>query len=84
MDELKPWYWRSQPLLERSGTDIFAALFGEQGIATLLESPYPHPLGQYSICAGGPRSEAGDLRLWTPELGRILPFLEHQLQLKSL
>lgn len=83
MDELKPWYWRSQPLLERSGTDIFAALFGGQGIATLLESPYPHPLGQYSICAGGPRSEAGDLRLWTPELGRILPFLEHQLQLKK-
>lgn len=83
MDELKPWYWRSQPLLERSGTDIFAALFADQKIATLLESPYPHPLGQYSICAGGPRNDTDTLRLWTPELGQILPFLEHQLQIKK-
>lgn len=84
MDQLQPWYWRPQPLLNRSGTDIFAALFADQEIATLLESPYPHPLGQHSICAGGPRrGKTGELRFWTPELGQILPFLEHQLQIKK-
>lgn len=83
MDELQSWYWRSQPLLERSGSDVFAALFAEQAIATLLESPYPHPLGQYSICAGGPRSDTGTLHLWTPALGQVLPFLEQQLQVKK-
>lgn len=79
-DKLHPWYWRSQPLSERNGSDIFAALFAAQDIATLLESPYPHPHAQYSICAGGPRTIAGNLRLWTPKLGHILPFLEERLE----
>ena len=45
------FFWRSLPLKQRTGSDIFAALFqpqttqtGEAGIATLLESPYPLPL----------------------------------------
>ncbi|MBE9060139.1 anthranilate synthase component I [cf. Phormidesmis sp. LEGE 11477] len=44
------YYWRSLPLEERTGSDIFAALFqsnttkaGTAGIATLLESPYLLP-----------------------------------------
>lgn len=44
------FFWRSLPLKQRTGSDIFAALFqpqttqtGEAGIATLLESPYPLP-----------------------------------------
>ncbi|MEL7492854.1 MAG: chorismate-binding protein [Cyanobacteria bacterium J06554_11] len=55
------------------------------GIATLLESPYPLPkdslpeqavsMARYSICAGAPRSLNGSLQLFTPELGKILPFL---------
>ncbi|WP_299409658.1 anthranilate synthase component I [Acaryochloris sp. IP29b_bin.148] len=80
MDVLHPWYWRSQPLCDRSGSTLFTALFSEQTIATLLESPHPHPLGRYSICAGGPRQIAGKQRLWTPQVGHILPFLEQLLQ----
>jgi para-aminobenzoate synthetase component 1 len=46
---LAPWHWRSLPLCDRTGSDIFEALFlphrdhwwTEQGIATLLESPAP-------------------------------------------
>lgn len=82
MDGLTPWHWRSQPLMERSGTAIFSALFADQAIATLLESPYPHPQEQYSICAGGPRCDASKQHLWTPELGHILPFLEQLLNLE--
>ena len=79
MDVLYPWHWRAQPLLGRSGSDIFAALFANQAIATLLESPHPNPQGKYSICAGGPRKIAGKLHLWTPQLGQIFPFLEQLL-----
>lgn len=79
MDVLHPWHWRSHPLENRSGSTIFAALFADQAIATLLESPHPHPQGQYSICAGPPRQISGMLRLWTPKLGHILPFLEQLL-----
>ncbi len=46
----KRFFWRSLPLKQRTGSDIFAALFqpqtrrtGAAGIATLLESPYPLP-----------------------------------------
>lgn len=44
------YFWQSLPLAQRTGSDIFAALFQPQtakpgivGIATLLESPYPLP-----------------------------------------
>ncbi len=44
------YFWQSLPLEQRTGSDIFAALFQPQsaksgiaGIATLLESPYPLP-----------------------------------------
>ena len=85
MKVLHPWYWRSQPLLNRSGSTIFAALFAEQAISTLLESPYPHQQGQqqYSICASGPRTLTGQLQLWTPKLGEILPFLEKLLHIEQ-
>ncbi|ASC73928.1 Anthranilate synthase component I-like protein [Halomicronema hongdechloris C2206] len=83
MTYLHPWYVRSHPLQHRTGSDIFARLFGHRTtIATLLESPYPPPpepaqaqLGQYSICAGPPRTIAGQPRLWAPQQGRILSTL---------
>jgi para-aminobenzoate synthetase component I len=74
------WHWRSLPLQGRTGSEVFAALFGAEAIATLLESPYPASpdfpqLGQFSICAGGPREG----KLWTPEVGGILPMLRSRL-----
>jgi para-aminobenzoate synthetase component I len=89
--ELKPWYWRSLPLNNRTGSAIFATLFlpsSNSGIATLLESPYPtstdNPqLTRYSICAGTPRIVNGQLQLWTPVVGEVLPFLE-QLRQRSM
>ncbi|MDJ0619993.1 MAG: chorismate-binding protein [Calothrix sp. MO_192.B10] len=85
---IPPWYWRSHPLEECTGSDVFAALFlptSDLGIATLLESPYPTPtdypqLARYSICAGGPRIINGQPQMWTPPLGEILPFLENLLK----
>lgn len=67
---LRPWTVRSQPLHNRSGADIFHALYGDipgahpwQVIACLLESPHPLPphtpqarLARYSIAAGPPRT----------------------------
>jgi para-aminobenzoate synthetase component 1 len=53
-----------------------------QRIATLLESPVtPNSthLARYSICAGSPRFIEGQLRLWTPPVGEILPFLRRLL-----
>ena len=42
MELLQPWYWRSLPLENRTGSEVFAALFLKAGaIATLLESPSP-------------------------------------------
>ncbi|MCG9886851.1 MAG: anthranilate synthase component I [Cyanobacteria bacterium] len=78
-----PWHWRSRPLGDRTGAAIFFALFRDEAIATLLESPYPThqfcaaaaALSRYSICAGSPRSHRGRAQLWTPTLGEILPFL---------
>lgn len=74
--EPQPWNWCCLPLEGRTGSEIFSKLFGHQGIATLLESPYPaspdHPhLGRYSICAGEPRKG----RLWTPKPEEIFSFL---------
>jgi len=73
------WHWRSQPLKGRTGSEIFAKLYGNQAIATLLESPYPTPteypqLSRYSICAGAPRGD-----IFTPKVGEILPCLKQFL-----
>ena len=82
---IQPWAGRSFPLAHRTGSQIFTALFGADAIATLLESPYPslgetRSLSRYSICAGGPRRlESNEWALWTPKLGKILPFLQTQL-----
>ncbi|MGL4883372.1 MAG: anthranilate synthase component I, partial [Waterburya sp.] len=82
---VKLWHWRSLPLKNRTGSEIFAALFAEDAIATLLESPGKadpeHPqLSRYSICAGSPRLVEGKLQLWTPTQGEILPFLRSLCQ----
>lgn len=91
-DQLQPWYWRSLPLEQRTGSEVFAALFlpkpselrQGRAIATLLESPYPtgsqNSLSRYSLCAGAPRMLNGVRALWTPPLGDILPFLHRLLQ----
>ena len=82
---VQPWVGRSFPLVDRTGSQIFAALFGTDAIATLLESPYPtlpetRSLSRYSICAGNPRQlESNQWALWTPKLGEVLPFLQTQL-----
>ncbi len=78
-------YWRSQPLNQRTGSDIFARLFLSNEMATLLESPFPTPedqpqLCRYSICAGGPLIINNKPQLWTPKIGEILPFLEQLLR----
>lgn len=86
MKQTQPWYWRSLPLKQRSGSQVFAALFREDreqnsaNIATLLESPAAKPaetqgLARYSLCAGSPRILKGQPQLWTPPLGEIFPFL---------
>lgn len=88
---LGPWVVRSQPLQHRTGSDIFYALFGHllsqpatpETVVALLESPYPLPdkasvqaqNARFSICAGPPRCVEGQLCLWTPQLGEILPTL---------
>ena len=93
MKLLLPWYWRQLPLDDRTGSQVFEALFlpgvrqshslsehSLNSIATLLESPASannYHLARYSICAGSPRFIHGKPQLWTPPLGEILPFL-HQ------
>ncbi|WNZ48104.1 anthranilate synthase component I [Leptolyngbya boryana CZ1] len=82
MTFLAPWIWRSLPLNERTGSEVFAAGFLNHEIATLLESPYPassdYPqLGRFSICAGAP------CQVWTPSIGEILPFLSDLIQQQS-
>lgn len=94
--EIRPcerFFWRSRPLHHHAGSEIFAALFqpqtdrlGADGIAVLLESPYPLPpdslpevaneMARYSICAGAPRTSEGVVQLWTPAVGEIFPLLE--------
>lgn len=86
MKNLFPWYWRSLPLKMLTGSEVFARLFAATStVATLLESPFPTPsdypyLSRYSICAGEPRINEGKPQLWTPKLGKILPFLQQLLQ----
>ena len=80
-------YWKSLPLENRTGAEVFAALFGKAKIATLLESPLPikgdrTPLARYSICGGSPRLVNGCLH-WTPPIGKIFPFLEQLLKQTS-
>ncbi|MBE9043642.1 anthranilate synthase component I [Pleurocapsales cyanobacterium LEGE 10410] len=88
------WHWRSLPVKNRTGSEIFAALFADEQIATLLESPgIVSKLGQspseyasrsrYSICGGKPRTVGGKLQLWTPAVGEVLPFLRSLLQRES-
>lgn len=77
-------YWKSIPLENRTGAEIFAALFRDREISTLLESPLPTEgdrtsLARYSICAGSPRLVDGCLQMWTPPIGKIFPFLEQLL-----
>nr|WP_322743645.1 anthranilate synthase component I [Romeria gracilis] len=78
--------WQRLPLAQRTGSEVFAALFqsgtsrpGIAGIATLLESPYPTveagAPARYSICAGPPHLRHDDPQLWTPAVGEILPLL---------
>lgn len=82
---LQPWHWRSLPLNSCKGSEIFESLFLNTGnIATLLESPPPTSesqpqLARYSICAGDPRRCQGILQMWTPAVGKILPFLNKLL-----
>ena len=74
MIEIVPWRVRSQPLRQRTGIDLFNALYSEQPIAALLESPGSESKARncrYSICAGQPRRPP-----WTPPLGQILPTLK--------
>ena len=82
---LTSWHWRSLPLKNRTASAVFSALFINEDIATLLESPdlvdteYPH-LSRYSICGGAPRIINGKAQLWTPATGEMLPFLRSLLQ----
>lgn len=82
---IKPWNWRSLPLQNRTASNIFTALFAQEAMATLLESPgivdveYPQ-LSRYSICAGAPRIIKGKAAIWTPQTGKILPLLRSLLQ----
>ncbi len=90
MNVILPWHWRSLPLNQKTGSEIFAALFksSDGAIATLLESPCfassEGTLARYSLCGGGPRVVAGSPQLWTPEVGEILPFLQQLLDRPNL
>ncbi|HAG84282.1 MAG TPA: anthranilate synthase component I, partial [Cyanobacteria bacterium UBA11162] len=89
MKEFPPWYWRSLKLENRTGSEVFEKLFRHPGkIATLLESPYPTPqdqpqLSRYSICAGIPRIRQGHPQIWTPPVGKILPFLRYLISCRK-
>lgn len=82
-------YWQSLPLANRTGAEIFEALFRHDEISTLLESPSPPggdrtPLARYSICAGSPLVIDGCLQTETPPIGKILPFLKQLLKQAAL
>jgi para-aminobenzoate synthetase component 1 len=55
-----------------TGADLWEALYADEPITVLLESPAiaPSKLARYSIAAGKPR------QIWTPAVGEILPCLE--------
>jgi para-aminobenzoate synthetase component 1 len=96
LQSIQPWHWRSLPLNQRTGSDVFEALFHRPGgaaktglgaIATLLESPSATSTpatsslqARYSICAGAPRLQQGKPQIWTPAVGKILPQLRQLLQ----
>ena len=88
-NDLRPWYWRSLPLAEKTGSTVFEQLFLEPGkIAVLLESPFPPSpdspqCSRYSICAGEPRQLEGKLQLWRPPVGQILILLKQLQQRQS-
>lgn len=89
MDVILPWRWRSLPLNQKTGSEVFAALFrSSDAIATLLESPYLESadglLTNYSVCAGAPRVVAEKPQMWTPKIGEILPFLQRLLDRPTL
>ncbi len=83
---VKPWQWRSLTLNNRTASEVFTALFLDEPVATLLESPgtiedLEQPqLSRYSICAGAPRLREGESQLWTPKTGEILSFLQSLLK----
>ncbi len=82
--QLAGWQWQSCPLAQRTGSEVFAALFLAEPIATLLESPYPpspdYPqLARYSICAGAPRRIEDVIQQWTPDLGAVFSTLKARL-----
>lgn len=70
---VKPWRWRSLPLSERTGAEVFAALCHDLQVALLLESPPPwgSVLGRFSLCGGPPRPG----RLWRPAGDQVFPLL---------
>ena len=81
-EQQQQWVWRSRPLEQRTGSDIFRRLFADNSsYGVLLESPFPHQGDQpqlcgYSLCAGQPRLLNGQYQQWTPTLGNILPCLQ--------
>ena len=89
MEQLLPWHWRSLPLNNRTGSEIFEDLFLQPNtIATLLESPFSvsieqSQLSRYSICAGSPRFINNKPQLWTPKKGEIIPFLRSLIQQRA-
>ncbi|MFP4254682.1 MAG: anthranilate synthase component I [Halothece sp.] len=90
MGEQKPWIWRSRPLAQQTGSEIFRRLFGKNcAYAVLLESPFPvvndqPQLSRFSLCAGNPRvNEEGKWQVWTPPVGKILPCLRQLSQRSS-
>ncbi|HEY9845453.1 MAG TPA: chorismate-binding protein, partial [Candidatus Caenarcaniphilales bacterium] len=88
MSKLQPWHWRSLPLENRSGSVVFAALFRQLPVATLLESPNQAssactPQARYSICAGAPRWLQGHLQMWAPPAGKVLACLRYLLSKTS-
>ena len=79
-------HWRRLALKNRSGADVFEALFSSCEIATLLESPdrvdgAPDGLIRYSLCAGDPKQIKDQLQLFTPPIGEILSTLETLLDI---
>ena len=86
MQPIKIWQWRSLTLNHRTASEVFTALFLDDPVATLLESPgtiadLEQPqLSRYSICAGSPRTREQKSQLWTPKIAEILPFLRSLLK----
>ncbi len=86
MAEQKQWVWRSQPLQQRTGSDVFRDLFlNYTAHAVLLESPSPKTSDQpqlcrYSLCAGNPRRIKGQPQVWTPPVGKIFSSLQNLQQ----